>query len=246
MLLARDKVRDEAISVVIPALNEEREIGECLKSLACQTYSEFEVIVVDNGSTDATASIAQAYGAQVIEELGRGIARARQAGFVAARGEVIASTDADTVVPPDWVERIHQAFEENPTVCGVFGPLRLKRGSSSVPRINRLIPYIESIIRSYHRGTARFGLPHFFGANFAVRRDTFLRTHGFRSPRDGHYYRRSEDIQLGLKLHRAGKIRFMNDLAVRTSARKLDGDLWKIPIFNVPDYFFFFVWKGEV
>lgn len=245
MLLARDKVRDEAISVVIPALNEEREIGECLKSLACQTYSEFEVIVVDNGSTDATASIARAHGAQVIHEPQRGVSRTRQAGFTAAQADIIASTDADTVVPSDWLERIHQAFEEDPTVWGVFGPFRLKRGSSPDPRINCLIPYLESIARSYHRGTATFGLPHFFGANFAVRRDAFLRVHGFRSPRDGHYYRRSEDIQLGLKLHRLGKVRFRGDLTVWTSARKLRGGLWKGLVSNVPDYFSFFVRKGE-
>ncbi len=246
MQLARNKVRDETVSVVIPALNEEEEIRECLESLRQQSFPDFEVIVVDNGSKDATASIARTFGVHVIEERDRGIARARQTGFEAAHGKIIASTDADTIVPTDWVARIYHAFVDNPSLCGAFGPFHLKRGSSPDPRINRLIPYLERIGTNYHRGTTALGLPQFSGANFAVRRDAFFQASGFRSPRDGHYYQRSEDIQLGLKLHRTGKVRFLEDLAVCTSARKLNRDLWRIPISNVPDYFSFFVRNGEV
>ena len=246
MQLHEDKARGESVSVVIPALNEEEQIGECLESLQRQSVSDFEVIVVDNGSTDATASIARTYGAHVIEEKERGIARARQTGFEAARGKIIASTDADTIVPPNWIRRIHQVFTEDPTLCGVFGPFHLKRGSSPDPFINRLIPYLERIGTSYHRGTTALGLPQFSGTNFAAYKDVFFQVDGFRSPKDGHYYQRSEDIQLGLKIYQAGKVRFLNDLAVCTSARKLDKDLWKIPISNVPDYCSFFVRKREV
>ena len=236
----------ETISVVIPALNEEGEIEECLQSLTGQSFSDFELIVVDNGSTDSTCALARDYGARVIVEPRRGVSRARQAGFEAARGEIIASTDADTVVPSNWVERIHQAFAQDPVLWAVFGPLHLKRRSSPDPHINRVIPYLEKIETTYHRGTAVLGLPQFSGANFAVRGGAFLQVGGFRSPKDGHYYRRSEDIQLGLKLHREGNVRFLEDLAVWTSARKLDKDLWRIPISNVPDYFSFFVRNGEV
>jgi len=242
----REVERSCLISVVIPALNEEEEIGECLESMHQQSFPYFEVIVADNGSTDATASIARVHGAHVIEERERGIARARQAGFEAARGEIIASTDADTIVPPNWIRRIHHAFSEDHTLCAVFGPFHLKRGSSPDPRINRLLPYLERIGTSYHRGTTALGLPQFSGTNFAVRKGVFFQTGGFRSPKDGHYYQRSEDIQLGLKLHRAGKVRFLEDLAVCTSARKLNKDLWKIPISNVPDYFSFFIRNGDV
>jgi len=242
----REVERSCPISVVIPALNEEEEIGECLESMHQQTFRNFEVIVVDNGSTDATASIARIHGAHVIEERERGIARVRQAGFEAAEGEIITSTDADTIVPTDWVDRIYCAFMDDPSLSAVFGPFHLKRGSSPDPRINRVIPYIERIGTSYHRGATALGLPQFSGTNFAVRKGVFFQTGGFRSPKDGHYYQRSEDIQLGLKLHRAGKVRFLEDLAVCTSARKLNKALWKIPISNVPDYFSFFVRNGEV
>ncbi|MEA3356128.1 MAG: glycosyltransferase family 2 protein [Candidatus Bipolaricaulota bacterium] len=246
MQLVRNKARDEAVSVVIPAFNEEEEIRECLESLRQRSFPYFEVIVVDNGSKDATASIARTFGIHVIEERECGIARARQTGFEAAHGKVIASTDADTVVPPDWVSGIQQAFAQDPALWAVFGPIRLKRGSSPDPCVNHLLPFFERVGVDYHHGTAVLGLPQFFGANFAVQREAFVRVGGFRSLRDGHYYRRSEDIQLGLKLHRAGKIRFLEDLAVWTSARKLDRHLWWIPISNVRDYFSFFVRGKEV
>ena len=237
--------RRTEISVVIPALDEEEEIGECLESLRQQSFPYFELIVVDNGSKDATASIARTYGAHVIEERERGIARARQTGFEAAHGKIIASTDADTIVPTDWVARIYHAFVDNASLCGVFGPFHLKRGSSPDPRINSLIPYLERISTRYQQTTGTINLPHFWGFNFAVQREAFVRVGGFRSTKDAHYYRRSEDIQLGLKLYRGGKVRFLEDLTVCTSARKLNKDLWRIPISNVPDYFSFFVQNGE-
>ena len=113
-------------SVVIPAYNEEQYLGRCLAALARQTYpaDRFEVIVVDNGSTDTTAEIARRYGGvRVITKPRKGVARARQAGFAAARGAVIASTDADTVVPPFWVARIAEYFRADPALGAVYGPV---------------------------------------------------------------------------------------------------------------------------
>ncbi len=113
------------VSVVVPAYNEERYLGRCLAALARQTYpaDRFEVIVVDNGSTDATAELARRYGVRVIAEPRKGVAYARQTGFEAARGEVIASTDADTVVPPFWVSRIAAHFWADPVLGAVYGPV---------------------------------------------------------------------------------------------------------------------------
>ncbi|MDH7485682.1 MAG: glycosyltransferase family A protein [Anaerolineae bacterium] len=70
---------------------------------------------MDNASTDATAEIARRFGARVVREPRKGVARARQTGFEAARGEIIASTDADTRVPPYWLARIVAHFEADPT-----------------------------------------------------------------------------------------------------------------------------------
>ena len=209
------------VSVVVPALNEEREIVHCLASLARQTIRGFEVIVVDNGSKDATASIARAWGASMIYEPRQGIPYARETGFQAARSAIIASTDADTVVPPNWLERIHKTFVEAPEAVAVFGPYRYKSPSTPISLSSLLIPYFSRGLMVAQRLTWRFGHPYFSGANFAVRREAFLKVDGFRSPNNGQIYSDWEDVQLGMKLYRLGKVCYLPDLIVLTSARKL-------------------------
>ena len=118
------------VSVVIPAYNEEECLGDCLRALRRQTFpaEQFEVIVVDNASSDATAAVARRLGARVVTEPRKGVSRARQAGFEAARGQVIASTDADTRVPPDWLARIAAHFAQDPALGGFYGPVRWPDG----------------------------------------------------------------------------------------------------------------------
>jgi glycosyltransferase involved in cell wall biosynthesis len=112
-------------SVVIPAYNEERYLPRCLESLRAQNYpaKEFEIIVVDNASTDATPDIARRFGARVVYESAKGIAHARQRGFEAAQGEFIANTDADTAVPNNWLSRMAWHFGQEPHLGGVYGPV---------------------------------------------------------------------------------------------------------------------------
>ena len=94
-------------SVVVPAHDEADLLGATLEALAAQDVdAAYEVVVVDNASTDATAEVARAHGARVVAEPRRGVCRARQTGVDAARGEIVASTDADSLVPPDWLRRL--------------------------------------------------------------------------------------------------------------------------------------------
>ena len=87
-------------SVVIPAYNEADYLPAALRSLRAQDFpGAVEVIVVDNGSTDGTADLARRLGARVVEEHAPGVCAARQRGTLAARGEIVVSTDADTVHP---------------------------------------------------------------------------------------------------------------------------------------------------
>ena len=115
------------ISVVIPAFNEAGYLPRALGSLAAQTYRDFEVIVADNGSTDATAQIAKRYGARVVVEPTRGITPARQAGTLAARGQIIVSTDADATYPASWLAGIADAFMKDVELVGVAGPVGFER-----------------------------------------------------------------------------------------------------------------------
>src|SRR5689334_24868672 len=91
-------IGDVRFSVVIPAYNEERFIGECLRSLAEQDFAGgVEVVVVDNNCTDRTAEIARSYGAVVVSEDVPGVCAARHRGSAVARGEIVVSSDADAV-----------------------------------------------------------------------------------------------------------------------------------------------------
>ncbi|OGG14842.1 hypothetical protein A2773_07120 [Candidatus Gottesmanbacteria bacterium RIFCSPHIGHO2_01_FULL_39_10] len=113
--------KNPSISVIIPAYNEEKYIARCLSSLKKQTYKDFEIIVVDNNSTDKTAEIAQKYGARVVKENIQGMTPARERGFREAKAEIIARTDADTILPPNWLEEIYKSFQRNPKAVGILG-----------------------------------------------------------------------------------------------------------------------------
>ncbi|MCL5427597.1 MAG: glycosyltransferase family 2 protein, partial [Candidatus Marsarchaeota archaeon] len=91
------------ISVVVPAVNEERYIGYMFEGLSRQVFRNFEVIVVDGNSTDKTRDIARANGAKVIIEKRRGIGRARNVGAMTARGRIIVFIDADTKPSPTFL-----------------------------------------------------------------------------------------------------------------------------------------------
>jgi glycosyltransferase involved in cell wall biosynthesis len=112
-------------SVVIPAYNEAEFLGTCLDSLRAQDFPRpFEIIVVDNNSSDGTADLARSRGVTVVHEPTAGVCPARQAGTAAARGEIVVSTDADTAFSPGWLSRIDQAFREDPGRVAVAGPCR--------------------------------------------------------------------------------------------------------------------------
>ena len=101
------------ISVVIPAYNEEKRIGACIKALLEGSEKPFEIIVADGMSSDNTVQIARDLGAIVVNNEKRHAAGGRNEGIKAARGDVIAFIDADCEPDKDWLREIHRAFEED-------------------------------------------------------------------------------------------------------------------------------------
>lgn len=89
------------VSVVIPAFNAERYLGEAIESVFAQDYAPVETIVVDDGSSDGTAAVARSYEVELIVQENAGPAAARNRGFAAGRGEVVAFHDADDLMTPD-------------------------------------------------------------------------------------------------------------------------------------------------
>lgn len=110
------------ISVVIPARDAANTIKDCLEAVLSQKKIDFdyEVIVVDDGSRDNTAEIAESLGVKVIRQLNAGPGAARNSGVNAAQGEIIAFTDADCVPTSEWLCHIIQPFIEA-DVVGVKG-----------------------------------------------------------------------------------------------------------------------------
>jgi glycosyltransferase involved in cell wall biosynthesis/uncharacterized membrane protein YbhN (UPF0104 family) len=116
------------ISVVIPAYNSADTLPACLQALQAQTFpsDRYEIIVVDDGSTDRTAEIAQQHGVKLIHQPNAGPAAARNRAAQAARGEILLFTDADCEPFPDWIERMLEPFH-NPQVMGAKGVYRTRQ-----------------------------------------------------------------------------------------------------------------------
>jgi len=214
-----DRERALPVSVVVPAYNEEHYLGSCLAALRQQNYpfELLEIIVVDNGSLDGTVRVAQQYGVNVVHEPRKGVARARQTGFEASQGHVIASTDADTQVPFDWVARIAAHWKTDPTLGGVYGPVHWPDGSI-VERLTIRYPGTWILWASN-----RLQRSLWWGSNFAVRREIFWEAGGF--PVEWHS---GEDTDLSLRVNRLARVRFDPQLVVWCSSRRMQEGVGKM------------------
>jgi glycosyltransferase involved in cell wall biosynthesis len=105
-------------SIVVPAYNAAGTIGECVAALRAQSFpaAEFELIVVDDGSSDATPEIARARGARVVQQRNAGAGAARNAGWRAATGKWVAFTDADCLPARTWLRSLVEACERRDAV----------------------------------------------------------------------------------------------------------------------------------
>lgn len=110
-----------SISVVVCSYNGGRTIGECLEGVSRLEYPDFEVVVVDDGSTDATAQIAGANDVRLISTQNRGLSEARNTGMRAATGEIVAYIDDDTRPDPHWLTYLAAGFLRSDH-AGIGGP----------------------------------------------------------------------------------------------------------------------------
>jgi len=202
-----------SVTVVVPAHNEEALLPRCLASLRKQTIRDSELIVVDSASTDRTEQVARSFGAKVIQLKQAGVGKARLAGCAAATGEIIASTDADTIVPPNWLECLLSSFRE-PQVLSVYGSLRFE-GRGFMMRL------VERCFLLWQRINHSLGRPAFCGPNFAVRKTAFA---AVRHPlSNGMSCNAKPELQLCFRLRRLGEVHFLPELFVVTSPRRMGG-----------------------
>jgi glycosyltransferase involved in cell wall biosynthesis len=164
MILTRPR-----ISLVIPAYNEESHIGDCLEAIARQTVQPYEVIVVDNNSTDQTAAIARSYPfVTVIREPRQGVVFARDRGFDAARGDVIGRLDADGRLAKDWIACVQQLFADG-TVDAASGVVGYRDIASP-----RWFNISDRLVRQYIAWKmAQVHESFLYGVNMAIRRTSW-------------------------------------------------------------------------
>lgn len=199
------------ISVVIPALNEEKRLPAMLKSVFAQkTRFEYEVIVADGCSEDNTVKIAKRSGARVVKERNRSAAWERSAGVKAARGEIIAFADSDSIVPADWVETLGAEFENDKSVVMVYGFAYLIEESKFM---NSLAIAATTIFLS---ALSALGIHNAPGFNMAVRKSAYEKCGGFNTS-----LRTGEDLDLARRVSKFGAVKFAPHLVTGVSARRI-------------------------
>lgn len=137
---------DIDISVVIPVYNGASTLGDCLAALSAQSFTRdrFEVIVVDDGSTDETPTITAHFDVRVIRQENRGAPAARNAGVFAARGDWVAFTDADCVPSRHWLQRLLRAASSRPNAIGAAGSTTGLESHSNAARFVDLIGGLDA------------------------------------------------------------------------------------------------------
>jgi GT2 family glycosyltransferase len=184
------------VSVLVCAYNAADTLDDCLLSLQQLTYPDYEVIVVNDGSRDRTGEIAHSYpGVRVVDVMNGGLSAARNVALAAATGEIVAYTDADVRVDPDWLTYLVQPFLRS----GVVG----SGGPNIVPPDD---PWMAQCVARAPGGPTHVLLDdriaeHVPGCNMAYRRDALLAIGGFNPV----YLRAGDDVDVCWRLQAKGQ-----------------------------------------
>ncbi len=189
--------KDPYISVVVPVRNGSQYIDKCLLAFKESTYEQFEVIVVDDASTDNTVEIAQKTGVKIVilDKLS-GPAAARNRGAESARGDILLFIDADVVINNDTIELIAKAYTENPSISAVFGSYDDK------PEAPDFISQYRNLLHHYVHQIAKRDATTFWTGCGAIRKSVFDELGGFDEIR--HPIPSMEDIEIGLRMSEQG------------------------------------------
>ncbi len=180
------------ISVIIPAHNSEHVLLECLESLKASTYAVDEIIVVNDGSSDNTLSVAEKCGVKTVNLDGHHDANyCRNKGAEVATGDILLFLDSDIVVQPDTIQHVLEAFSDENTdgIVGLYSTRHRHKNLAS--------QYKNSWIRySYLKSDPK--IDWIFGAVTAIRKDVFWRVGGFDVTLIAKYG--GEDLELGKRM----------------------------------------------
>ncbi len=208
------------LSIVIPAFNEEKYLGKCLESIFRELQGkncDAEVIVVNNASTDGTSMVASSFaGVKIVDEIRKGLVQARQAGFVASKGDLIANIDADTMLPSGWIERVLAEFSHDERLVALSGPFifyDLSKLANLWVKFFFLLGTIGSFIgdRIFRKGGV------LQGGNYILRRQALEKIGGYNLQL--HFF--GEDADVARRIGKVGRVKFTLRLPIYTSGRRL-------------------------
>lgn len=210
-----------AVSIIIPAYNEEAVITRCITAAQSQTLPAHEILVVDNRSSDRTAAIVERLVGQdgtgrlrlLRQDAEQGLIPTRNAGFEAASGDVLGRIDADTVIAPDWVQRVSGGLADG-RIGAATGPVSYY----DLPH-QRAAGIADDLAR---RGIRRLGTayPFLYGSNMAMRADAWRQIRP--SVCDDRDDRLHEDIDLSVHLYEAAiRVGYLPGMRASVSARRL-------------------------
>jgi glycosyltransferase involved in cell wall biosynthesis len=204
------------VSVVIPVKDDGTELSRCLRALERQTRRPDEIIVVDNGSSDASAEIARQADARVIRCDEPGIPAASALGYDSAVGELILRLDADCVPGDRWIQTLVEAFSRRPDVGALTGGAHFIDGPRALRR-----PLAVVYLGTYAMvGMISLGHLPVFGSNLAIRRAAWR---GIRAQVHRHDPDLHDDFDLAFHLGERVPIRFVVGAEMGMSMRPFAG-----------------------
>lgn len=203
------------VSVIVTTRNEEKCIEHCLRSVKNQTLKGVEIVVTDSESKDRTVKIARKYTSRIVVKK-CGIAEGRNMGAKMAKGEVLAFLDADTILLPDTLEKIVEAYKSRKVVgasCPVL-PISADLRYVSIYMFYNAFARMSTVVRK----------PQIAGMFCTYRKDAFDKVGGF-SEDCGIY----EDFHLSLRIGKLGRVQFVMPALALTSHRRLQKMGLRIP-----------------
>jgi glycosyltransferase involved in cell wall biosynthesis len=194
-------------SVVVASYNAEATLPACIESLKAQRYPDYEIIVVDDGSSDGTSRVAEAAGVNIIHTPHRGLACARNTGVDAATGEIVAFLDADAHADADWLYHLVESITRREAGAAGgpnFAPAATDGAFDAAPGIPREV-----------RGEGDH-LLQLCGCNMAVRKSALAGVHGF----DPSFTSAGDDVDLSWRLAERKEVLVHAPAAVVTHHRR--------------------------
>jgi len=197
-------------SFIIPTRNEAEYIAGCLRSIRAQRRKEYEIIIADTSSSDATVSIARRYADRIVSEPRRGPAIARNTGARAAQGEILIFADADVRFERDFLDKIDAVFSRHPTIVGGICRLRTYDAPSALlARSYDIVDWIAKMLNA-------LGIAITAGSCFIYKSNAFEKAGGFNP-----CLMTNEDHDMAHRVSKLGRFAYFGNIFISTSVRRV-------------------------